>query len=119
VKLKISNIRENLIALSLIFLSACVNEDYFKYGKITFHATSDKNFFVFSVDDNFYKKYKNSPNNKIHPRLSDEEYKMLKALLKNKKYCIENSTAYSIEYSIAHRQTGKEHKQFKSKSNTT
>ena len=43
------------------------------------------------VDDNFYKEYKNSPNNKTHPRLSDEEYKMLKALLKDKKYCLENS----------------------------
>ena len=33
-----------------------------------------------------HQKYKNSPNNKIHPRLSDEEHKMLKAILKSKKY---------------------------------
>ena len=72
-------------------MSSCVNSDYFKYGKVSFHATTDKNFFVFTVDDNFYKKYKNSPNNKTHPRLSEEEFKMLKALLKNKKYCVENS----------------------------
>ena len=74
-----------------MLLFSCSNSDYFKYGKVTFHATSSNDFFVFTVDDNFYKKYKNSPNNKIHPRLSDEEYKMLKAILKNKKYCIENS----------------------------
>jgi len=89
--LKINNIKKNIFIFSLIFLSSCVNGDYFKYGKVTFHATTDKNFFVFTVDDNFYKKYKNSPNNKTHPRLSDEEFKMLKALLKNKKYCVENS----------------------------
>jgi len=89
--LKINNIKKNIFIFSLIFLSSCVNGDYFKYGKVSFHATTDKNFFVFTVDDNFYKKYKNSPNNKTHPRLSDEEFKMLKALLKNKKYCVENS----------------------------
>jgi hypothetical protein len=89
--LKINNIKKNISIFSLIFLSSCVNGDYFKYGKVSFHATTDKNFFVFTVDDNFYKKYKNSPNNKTHPRLSDEEFKMLKALLKNKKYCVENS----------------------------
>lgn len=75
----------------MVILTSCVNSDYYKYGKVTFHATSESNFFVFTVDDNFYKKYKNSPNNINHPRLSDEEYKMLKALLKNKKYCIDNS----------------------------
>jgi len=95
--LKINNIKKNIFIFSLIFLSSCVNGDYFKYGKVTFHATTDKNFFVFTVDDNFYKKYKNSPNNKTHPRLSDEEFKMLKALLKNKKYCVENSTNPQFE----------------------
>ena len=87
---KINNIKSSLLFI-LIILQSCVNGDYFKYGKVTFHATSDRNFFVFTVDDNFYKKYKNSPNNKTHPRLSDEEYKMLKTLLKDKKYCLENS----------------------------
>ncbi len=91
VTLKINDIKKKIFIFSLILLSSCVNGDYFKYGKVTFHATTDKNFFVFTVDDNFYKKYKNSPNNKAHPRLSDQEYKMLKALLKNKKYCVENS----------------------------
>ena len=95
--LKINNIKKNIFIFSLIFLSSCVNGDYFKYGKVSFHATTDKNFFVFTVDDNFYKKYKNSPNNKTHPRLSDEEFKMLKALLKNKKYCVENSTNPQFE----------------------
>ncbi len=74
-----------------MLLTSCVNGDYFKYGKVSFHATSSSDVFVFSIDDTFYKKYKNSPNNKEHPRLSDEEYKMLKALLKDKKYCVENS----------------------------
>lgn len=74
-----------------MLLFSCSNSDYLKYGKVTFHATSSNDFFVFTVDDNFYKKYKNSPNNKNHPRLSDEEYGMLKTILKSKKYCIENS----------------------------
>ena len=91
VTLKINDIKKMIFIFFLILLSSCVNGDYFKYGKVSFHATTDKNFFVFTVDDNFYKKYKNSPNNKAHPRLSDQEYKMLKALLKNKKYCVENS----------------------------
>ena len=87
---KYGNAKNKLIFI-LVLLFSCSNSDYFKYGKVTFHATSSNDFFVFTVDDNFYKKYKNSPNNKIHPRLSDEEYKMLKAILKNKKYYIENS----------------------------
>lgn len=86
----LSNVKYKLVFI-LILLSSCGNSDYFRYGKVTFHATSTNNFFVFTVDDNFYKKYKNSPNNKNHPRLSDEEHKMLKAILKSKKYCIENS----------------------------
>ena len=86
----LSNVKYKLVFI-LILLSSCGNNDYFTYGKVTFHATSTNNFFVFTVDDNFYKKYKNSPNNKNHPRLSDEEHKMLKAILKSKKYCIENS----------------------------
>jgi hypothetical protein len=90
VSVKYGNAKNKLIFI-LVLLFSCSNSDYFKYGKVTFHATSSNDFFVFTVDDNFYKKYKNSPNNKIHPRLSDEEYKMLKAILKNKKYCIENS----------------------------
>ena len=81
----------------MVLLSSCVNSDYFKYGKITFHATAENNFFVFTVDDNFYKKYKNSPNNIDHPRLSDEEYKMLKTLLKDKKYCQEKYTNPQFE----------------------
>ncbi len=87
---KFSNVKYKLFFI-LILLSSCANSDYFKYGKVTFHATSNNDFFVFTVDDNFYKKYKNSPNNKNHPRLSDEEYSMLKTILKSKKYCIENS----------------------------
>jgi len=81
----------------MILTFSCVNQDYYKYGKISFHASSDQNLFVFTVDDNFYKKYKNSPNNKNHPRLSDEEFKMLKTLLKNKKYCVENSSNPQFE----------------------
>lgn len=87
---KYGNAKNKLIFI-LVLLFSCSNGDYLKYGKVTFHATSSNDFFVFTVDDNFYKKYKNSPNNKIHPRLSDEEYKMLKTILKSKKYCIENS----------------------------
>jgi hypothetical protein len=87
----LSNNIKNKLIFVLILLFSCTNGDHFKYGKVSFHATADKNFFVFTVDDNFYKKYKNSPNNKTHPRLSDQEYKMLKTLLKDKKYCIENS----------------------------
>ncbi len=87
---RLGNFKNKLI-LFLTLSFSCTNADYFKYGKVTFHATSKNDFFVFTVDDNFYKKYKNSPNNKNHPRLSDEEYNMLKAILKNKKYCIENS----------------------------
>ena len=86
----------------MLTFSSCANEDYYKYGKISFHATSENNFFVFTVDDNFYKKYKNSPNDKNHPRLSEEESRMLKTLLKNQKYCVEYSS--SPEFEIISRQ---------------
>ncbi|NCA27780.1 MAG: hypothetical protein EBS92_00695 [Proteobacteria bacterium] len=80
-----------------IFTQSCTNPDYFKYGKISFQATAQNDFFTYTVDDSFYKKYKNSANNKNHPRLSDEEFKMLNVLLKEKKYCIKNSFNPSFE----------------------
>jgi len=80
-----------------ILIQSCVNPDYLKYGKVSFQATAQNNFFTYTVDDSFYKKYKNSANNKNHPRLSDEEFKMLNVLLKEKKYCIKNSFNPSFE----------------------
>ena len=81
----------------IILIQSCVNPDYLKYGKVSFQATAQNNFFTYTVDDSFYKKYKNSANNKNHPRLSDEEFKMLNVLLKEKKYCIKNSFNPSFE----------------------
>lgn len=75
----------------LIITTSCKNPDYLKYGRITFHVASQSDYFVYTVDDIFYKKYKNSPNNKKHPRLSDEEYKMLITLLREGKYCLKKS----------------------------
>lgn len=93
-----------LLSISFLFLSlhSCTNQDYFKHGKLTFHATSTKEYFIFNVDDSFYKKYKNSANNSQHPRLSDEEYKMLIALLKKHEYCNKNS--FQPKFEIISRQ---------------
>jgi len=93
-----------LLSISFLFLSlhSCTNQDYYKHGKLTFHATSTKEFFIFNVDDSFYKKYKNSANNSQHPRLSDEEYKMLIALLKKHEYCNKNS--FQPKFEIISRQ---------------
>jgi hypothetical protein len=95
---------KKLLSISLLFLSlhSCTNQDYYKYGKLTFHATSSKEYFIFNVDDGFYKKYKNSANNSQHPRLSDEEYKMLIALLKKHEYCNKNS--FQPKFEIISRQ---------------
>lgn len=92
----------SILSILILLNQSCANPDYFKYGKISFQATSQNEYFTFTVDDAFYKKYKNSANNKDHPRLSDEEFKMLNTLLKNKKYCVKNS--FNPNFEIISRQ---------------
>jgi len=91
-----------LIFPALIIIYSCYNPDYKTLGKLTFHATNKDEFFIYNVDEKFYQKYKNSANNKEHPRLSDEETKMLKYLLKKNKYCIKNS--FNPKFEILSRQ---------------
>lgn len=92
----------SILSILILLNQSCTNPDHLKYGKISFQATSQNEYFTFTVDDNFYKKYKNSANHKEHPRLSEEEFKMLNTLLKSKKYCVKKT--FNPNFEILSRQ---------------
>ena len=86
----------------LLFSTSCLKPNHEKYAKITFHATTTKKYFIFTVEDKFYIENKNSPNNKSHPRLSDAEFEVLQILLKKRNYCTDSS--YYPKFEIISRQ---------------
>ena len=84
----------------LILLSCAKNYD--QYGKLSFHSATNKNIFVFSVDDKFYQEFANSQPHDEHPRLNNNEFKLLKSLLKTKNYCLNSNS--NPEFEIISRQ---------------
>jgi hypothetical protein len=71
----------------LLLIFSCA-EDLSHQGRITLHQTSDKKFFVFSVNDEFLQLHSDSPKNKKFFDMSDAELGLLKKLLKQKQYCL-------------------------------
>jgi hypothetical protein len=55
------------------------------------HNSSDKSSFVFLVSETFTKVNSDSPQDKNFPKMTEAETKLLKNLLKQKKYCLNNS----------------------------
>ncbi len=69
-----------------VFTISCV-ADLSKYGRVTLHNTSDRESFIFSVNDAFLAA--NPPKQKEEAMLvSEAENKLLIALLMQKKYCL-------------------------------
>jgi len=73
----------------VILLTSCAG-DPSRYGRVTPHNTADKDSFVFSVSGEFEKAAANSPQDKKNPKMTEAEAKLLVALLKQKKYCLNN-----------------------------
>jgi hypothetical protein len=62
-----------------------------KYGRVTLHNTADKNSFVFSASEEFTKVNVASPKDKKFPKMTQAEAKLLTNLLKEQKYCLDDS----------------------------
>jgi len=62
-----------------------------KYGRVTLHNTADKNSFVFSASEEFTKVNAASPKDKKFPKMTQAEVKLLINLLKEQKYCLNDS----------------------------
>lgn len=92
-----SYVKVFLLTLFLVSASCYNNQEYKKFGKVSFQASAKDSYFTYTIDDSFYKKYQDLGNNQTHPRLSDAEFKMLNQLLKDKKYCTKNSYNPSFE----------------------
>ncbi len=72
-----------------MFAISCSEADLSRYGRVTLHNTADKNSFVFSVNDEFTAKSKDSPADKKNPKITEAESKLLTFLLKQKQYCLD------------------------------
>lgn len=73
--------------LFLMAFSSC-SLDPEKYGRITFHNTADSESFIFSVSEKFIDSTSDSKPDKKITEMSQAEAKLLIALLKKKKYCL-------------------------------
>lgn len=74
----------------LIALSSCSN-NLSSYGSVAPRNTAGKNSFVFSVKESFLDK-KLRPEDRYTNNISQAEINLLKKLLKQKKYCLNNGS---------------------------
>ncbi len=73
-----------------MFVISCKSFDLNKYGRITLHNSDNKNSFIFSIADEFTRSTAKSPVDKENPKMNQAEAKLLIALLKQQKYCLNN-----------------------------
>lgn len=73
-----------------LFAISCAGNSS-KYGRVTLHNTADKNSFVFSASEEFTKVNVASPKDKKFPKMTQAEAKLLTNLLKEQKYCLDDS----------------------------
>ena len=78
-----------------LFAISCAGNSS-KYGRVTLHNTSDKNSFVFSASEEFTKVNAVSPKDKKFPKMTQAEAKLLTSLLKEQKYCLNDSGSPSF-----------------------
>jgi hypothetical protein len=78
-----------------LFTISCASNSS-KYGRVTLHNTTDKNSFVFSTSEEFNKINDTSPKDKKFPKMTQAEAKLLTNLLKEQKYCLNDSDSPSF-----------------------
>ncbi len=69
-------------------LFSCAFEDLSKYGAVSFHNTGLNKSFIFSVNEEFAEKNKDSKADEFNPKISEAEAKLLEFLLKKNDYCV-------------------------------
>ena len=78
----------SLVLLPFFICIISCASDPSRYGRVSPHNTADKNSFSFSVDEDFVAENLNSKPDEKNPKMSKAEAKLLAALLKQKKYCL-------------------------------
>ena len=92
-KLNLLNAQLNKKGRSILLLPFFVlvmgcDADLSRYGRVTLHNTLNKDSFIFSVEDEFLQKKASSKQDKKHPKMTKAEVKLLKVLLHQKSYCL-------------------------------
>lgn len=77
-----------MIIAALAFLASACTSDPSLYGKVKQYNSSDKKSFVFSVDDSFLRKHRDSSKDNKYPLMTEAEVKLLQALLAQNDYCL-------------------------------
>jgi hypothetical protein len=78
-----------LLPFFLCIISCDANPS--RYGRVTLYNTSDKSSFVFSASEEFTRANSSSLKDKKIPKITEAEANLLSSLLKQKKYCLNNS----------------------------
>ncbi len=86
----------------VVAISSCSISNPQRYGRVTIHSAVNAQTFTFTVTDKFLRRYSNSNKNSDHPLLTNSENKLLKSLLEEKKYCMDDS--FSPSFKITSRQ---------------
>lgn len=90
--------RSFLLLPFFLFVISCASVDLARYGKVSLHNTGDSNSFVFAVNEEFEKLNIDSPKDPKNPKMTKAESRLLIALLKQKKYCLDknNNALFTI-----------------------
>jgi len=87
----------NLIILSII--SACTSRDS-NFGKVSLHSTGERDSFIFAISEEFLEKNSKDLGNEVKNqpvKISKVEYNLLRKLLNEKKFCINQDKKLSFE----------------------
>lgn len=86
----------------ITFISSCAINNPQRYGRVTIHSAINAKTFTFTVTEKFLRKYSNSNKNSDNQLLTNAENRLLKSLLEEKNYCMDNS--FSPSFKITSRQ---------------
>ncbi|MDX2083323.1 MAG: hypothetical protein SFV53_05005 [Rickettsiales bacterium] len=79
-----------LYPLIFILAFSCATQDFSQYGRVNLYGQGSKNF-TFAVSDDYLRANQNSKPDKVNPKMTVAESDLLLNLLKQKKYCLNNS----------------------------
>lgn len=80
-------------------VSSCVSKDS-NLGKVSLHSTGERNSFIFTISEEFLEKNSKDLGNEVKNqpvKISKVEYNLLKKLLNEKKFCINQDKKLNFE----------------------
>ena len=78
-----------IISVILLFpLFSCMSARDIQLGQINLRQDVDRQYFTFTVNEQFLKKYQTSPPSDFYSKITEAELKLLMIHLRHNKYCI-------------------------------